>query len=61
MIPIKENYIIDDKGKTTKVILSIKDYDRMIEYIEDLEDIAAYDKAKAKKNTKTTPWKSVRK
>jgi hypothetical protein len=41
------------------VIISKKDYDKMLEYIDELEDIAAYDMAKAEKG-KNTPWKKVK-
>ena len=46
MVSVKENYIIDSKGKTTNIIISKKDYDKMMDYIEELEDIASYDRAK---------------
>ncbi len=59
MITVKEKYIVDTKGNTTNVILSKKDYDRLVEYIEELEDIAAYDRAKASSKT-VTPWKMVK-
>ena len=59
MIPVKEKYIIDTKGHTTNVILTKKDYDRLVEYIEELEDVAAYDRAKESSKT-TTPWKKVK-
>ena len=49
MLPIKENYIVDGKGKPVSVILPKKDYDKLLEYIEELEDIAAHDRAKKEK------------
>ncbi len=60
MISVKENYIVDRKGNTTDVIIPKKDYDKMLEYIEELEDIAAYDMAKAE-NGKNIPWQKVKK
>jgi len=60
MISVKENYIVDSKGNTTDVVISKKDYDKMIEYIEELEDIAAYDKAKSEKGG-NIPWAKVKK
>jgi len=60
MIPVKEKYIVDTKGNTTSVILTKKDYDRLVEYIEELEDVTAYDRAKANQKS-ATPWKKVRK
>ena len=59
MISIKENYIVDKNGKTTDVIIAKKDYDRMREYIEELEDIAAYDRAKREKGG-NVPWNKVK-
>jgi PHD/YefM family antitoxin component YafN of YafNO toxin-antitoxin module len=59
MIPVKQSYIIDTKGKPVSVIIPKKDYDKLVEYIEELEDIAAYDRAKKEKGS-TKPWASVK-
>ena len=59
MISVKENYIVDSNGNTTNVVLSKKDYNKILEYIEELEDIAAYDKAK-KENGKPVPWENIK-
>jgi len=59
MIPVKEKYIIDEKGKTVNILLTKKDYDRLVEYIEDLEDIAAYDKTKKLKG-KNIDWEKIK-
>ena len=59
MISVKENYIVDRKGNTTNVIIPKKDYDKMLEYIEELEDVTAYDIAKAEKG-KNIPWEKIR-
>lgn len=40
-------FITDNKGKKIEVILSIKDYQKMIERLEDLDDIRLYNEAKA--------------
>ncbi len=55
MLPVKENYIVDKKGNAVSVIITKKDYDKILDYIEELEDTAAYDRAKADKG-KTVPW-----
>ena len=39
-------FVTDDHGKKLAVILPIKDYHKMIEDLEELEDIKLYDKAK---------------
>jgi PHD/YefM family antitoxin component YafN of YafNO toxin-antitoxin module len=47
MISIKGRYVVDEKGKKTGVILDIKDYQRILDELEELESIRAYDSAKA--------------
>jgi hypothetical protein len=39
-------YITDIRGANISVILPIKDYERMVEELEELEDIRLYDEAK---------------
>lgn len=43
---MKTQFITDDKGKKLAVILPIKEYNKMIDEIEELEDIKLYDAAK---------------
>ena len=44
----KENFVVDNSGKRIAVMLSIKEYDKIREELEELEDIRSYDMAKAK-------------
>ena len=44
-------YITDGKGKKISAVLPIKLYEQLLEESEELADIRAYDKAKAKKET----------
>ncbi|MGN6437745.1 MAG: hypothetical protein ACTHMM_14505 [Agriterribacter sp.] len=46
---VNPQYITDDKGKKISVVLSIKEYKKIMEELEDLEDIKAYDKAMNRK------------
>lgn len=39
-------FVTDDRGKKLAVILPIKDYNKMVDDLEELEDIKLYDKAK---------------
>jgi hypothetical protein len=48
-------YITDNKGRKISVVLPVKDYERMIEDLEELEDIRLYDEVKAKKE-KSIPF-----
>jgi hypothetical protein len=47
MISIKGRYVVDEKGNRTGVILNIKDYQRILADLEELESIRSYDAAKA--------------
>jgi len=44
---MEARYFADENGKRTGVILSVDEYERMIEALEDLEDVRLYDEAKA--------------
>lgn len=46
---VNPQYITNDKGKKISVVLSIKEYKKIMEELEDLEDIKAYDKAMNRK------------
>jgi hypothetical protein len=39
-------YITDETGNKSAVILPIKEYDKLMEELEDMEDIRLYDEAK---------------
>ncbi len=47
MIGIKERYVVDENGTRLSVLLDIDDYQRLLEELEELESIRAYDTAKA--------------
>ena len=42
---LNENFVVDAKGKKVSVLLPIKDYQKLLEELEELEDIKAYDNA----------------
>ena len=44
---MRTQYITDTKGRKVSVILPMRDYNKMIEELEELADIRAYDEAKA--------------
>jgi hypothetical protein len=44
---LQKQYIKDDNGISIGVILAIAEYQKLIDRLEELEDILAYDKAKA--------------
>jgi hypothetical protein len=47
MIPFKEKYVVNDKGERISVVLDMDDYRRILEELEELESIRAYDAAKS--------------
>ena len=44
---MEARYIVDENGKRTGVILSVEEYERLIEELEELEDVRAFDEARA--------------
>ena len=46
---MQTQYVTDDNGEKVAVILPLDQYKKMIEDIEELEDIKLYDEAKNKK------------
>ena len=57
---LKPKFVTDDNGKKTSVILNMKEYKTLLEYLEDLED--ANDLLKAeRKATGFVPYEVFRK
>ena len=44
---MEARYIVDENGKRVSVILPVEEYERMIEELEELEDVRAFDEAVA--------------
>ncbi|MHA4810401.1 hypothetical protein ACX0G9_19970 [Flavitalea flava] len=49
MTHLRENFVVDAKGNRVGVFLPIKDYNKLLEELEDLEDVKTYDKAMSRK------------
>ena len=47
MIATKERYLVDEQGARVGVLLEIEAYKKMLDALEELECIRAYDEAKA--------------
>jgi len=57
---VKPKYLVDEKGQKKAVVLSLKEYENIMELIEDLED--ANDLLKAEREaTSFTPYERFRK
>ena len=50
MIITKEQYIVDENGKRTAVLLEIERYEKLLEAQEELASINAFDEAKRSNN-----------
>lgn len=46
MIAIHEEYLVDEKGNRKSAVVPIKEWNEILESLEDLDDIQAFDKAK---------------
>ena len=56
-------YVVDENGKRVEVIMSVEEYERLIEALEELEDVRFYDEAKAeikREGSNVVPWEKVR-
>ena len=58
MLPIKEQYIIDENGQRVSVVLEIGAYQKLLEELEELESIRAYDQAKSR-DDKAIPFEQA--
>ena len=48
MLPFHEKYIVDEKGKKTAIVLPFTEWRKILDILEEYEDIRAYDKAKTR-------------
>ncbi|MDQ3301962.1 MAG: hypothetical protein M3518_01230 [Actinomycetota bacterium] len=59
-------YVVDENGKRVSVVLDIEEYERMVEELEEFEDILArqaYDRAKAeleRGDDELIPWEQAK-
>ena len=45
MLDIKPKYVVDEKGRKTATVLSMKDYRALMQRLQDLEDALDLDRA----------------
>jgi hypothetical protein len=48
MIQLHEQYLVDDEGHRMAVVVPIAEWEQILELLEELDDIRAYDEAKSK-------------
>ncbi len=47
MITLHERFVVDEDGKRTAILLDIEEYNKLLEELEELESIRAFDAAKS--------------
>ncbi len=47
MITSKEQYVVDESGRRTAILLEIERYEKLLEAKEELEELRAFDNAKS--------------
>ncbi|MDP9456660.1 MAG: hypothetical protein CYG60_23835 [Actinobacteria bacterium] len=56
-------YVTDETGRRVEVIMSVEEYERLVEAAEELEDLRIYDEAKRRTDrgeAEFVPWEEVR-
>jgi hypothetical protein len=59
MIALHPQFVTDERGTRLAVMLPAKEYDSLLEELEQAEDMIAYDQAKAA-GGETIPWDHVK-
>lgn len=49
MIAVHPEFVVDRRARKKAVLVSLSEWQRLMEAIEELEDIRAYDRAKARR------------
>jgi hypothetical protein len=58
MLTLEKQFIKDSSGEDIGVILPINEYSKLLEQLEDLEDVIAYDRAK-ESGEESIPWEQA--
>ena len=59
MVTIHPQYINDENGKRSLVVLPAKEFEAMLEELEDIEDIRLYDEAKKNDSGERIPMEEA--
>ena len=59
---MEAQYIVDEEGNRRSVVLSVEDYERLLDAAEELADIAAHNEAVTaiRSGEETIPWEEIR-
>ena len=56
---INPQFIKDDAGRNLGVFLTTLEFQQLLDELEELEDIKAYDEAKSRKNDESIPFEQA--
>ena len=59
MIPLHPEYIIDEKARKKAVIIPFDEWEKILSVMEELDDIRAYDAAKADPDDDEIPFEQA--
>ena len=48
MLTVHQEYLVDEQGSRRAVVVPVAEWERILEALEELEDIRAYDDAKSR-------------
>jgi hypothetical protein len=60
---VSVQYVVDEQGKRVSVVLPIEEYEKLLEVLEEIEDVRLYDEAKVKLERgedELIPWEKVK-
>jgi len=60
MVSFHQQYLVDEDGNRSAVVLALADWQRILEDLEDLEEIRAYDEAKSAPSEPVSLQQAVR-
>ena len=58
MVAIHPQYVVDEQQRRKAVLLPVSDWERIVEELEELDDIRAFDEAKAE-SQETVPFEQA--
>jgi len=58
-LTINPQFVKDESGQDLGVFLTKRDFDKLLEELEDYEDIKAYDKAKSRTDVEFIPYRKA--
>ncbi len=58
MIELHEQYLVDEEGNRKAVVVPISEWEQLLELLEEVDDIRAFDEAK-RRASESTPFEAA--